>query len=467
MGKAMGRIEKPRPEAGSTANRQVGLRHLMAVSAVLAVPMAAVVQAYRTEKDGDIILAILAVAASLVGFGAFASHRMPRYSGFGWFLIGIGPILASVVIVGASTGWSVYGIVITIAFELPVVIGVVIHLLSRHRAVEQEALLWVLALASSRDRPLSTAVRALAGESPGGQRVRLRNLAGCLELGMSLPDALEFVPGTASPASRLIVRVGHDSGRLAEALADASAGRSADPPGWRTFGIKVAYLCFVALAIQWTGGFILYFVTPKFEAILRDFQVAMPPMTLWVIRASQSLSQGYTLPILATIEGLLLVYLIFAFVGFGNLDVPFLDRAFARRHAILILRSLGLVVAGDRPIGLGLKILSLWYPTGWVRERLEGASLATSHGHDWIEALRHFALIGRSDAAVLDAARRTGNLPWALNELAEGSARRLGYRLQAIGQVALTAVLLTLGAAVALLCVAYFLPLITMIEALV
>ena len=113
-----------------------------------------------------------------------------------------------------------------------------------------------------------------------------------------------------------------------------------------------------------------------------------------------------------------------------------------------------------------LKTLAESYPTIWVRERLAGVYLAAEQGHDWIDALHRFGLIRRTDVALLESARRAGNLPWALRELADSSSRRLQYRLQAFGQVLLTLALLGVGVFIGFIAVAYFYPLVRLIEGL-
>jgi type II secretory pathway component PulF len=67
---------------------------------------------------------------------------------------------------------------------------------------------------------------------------------------------------------------------------------------------------------------------------------------------------------------------------------------------------------------------------------------------------------------VLEAAERAGNLSWALRELAEGSERRLGYRMQALAQVLFPLIVILIGGIVFLLAVAYFSPLIRLVEEL-
>ena len=445
------------PRAWRARRRQLGLRHLMGLSVVLGIMFAGIAQAIRTEEPVDIIIAALTIGLGISALGAFLALRLERWGIVGWVLVCIGPTSVAVVLVASSMQLTVskmseldpWFLGAVVLYVLPVLIGTVVHIALRLRAAHQDALVWVLALAADRDRPLGPALAALADQSIGPAKVRVLRVAECLDSGLSLPDALEFVPRSVPASTRLLVRVGHDSGAMVEALRDAATGRSARPPGWVSFGTRVSYLCLVLICIQSVTTFVLYFVIPKFEAIYRDFGVSLPVVTRQAIRWGNLLGLRYALPSIAAIESLILLYIPFAFAGFAELSVPFIDRLFLRRHSVLILRCLAMIVEGGRPIGPGLQTMARSYPTAWVRERLAGVALATDHGLDWVEALRRFALISRTDVALLESARRAGNLPWALRELADGSARRLGYRLQAVGHVLMTLGLLTLGGFVA------------------
>lgn len=443
--------------------RQFGLRHIMGLSVVIGLVFAAVAQAEKTGKPSDAILAALAVATAFMAFGLFIALRLERWNVIGWIIVVLTPTILAIGTTAASGGGTPF----FVAFLLvPVLIGTLVHVTRRLRAAQQETMLWVLALTAERDRPLGSAVMALSEQSAGRNRVRLRRVAECLEFGLTLPEALDFVRKSAPASARVLVRLGHDSGALPEALRDAAASRSKNPPGWQTFGAKVAYLCLLLAVMQAIVGFVLYFIMPKFEAIFKDFGIDLPWMTVAVVRWSQWLTGGYLFPILTVLEWLLLLYLPFAFAGYAELKVPFFDRLFLRRHSVMILRGLAMVVEAGRPIGSGLKTLADSYPATWVRERLAGVYLAAEEGHDWIDALQRFGLINRTDLALLESARRAGNLPWALRELADSSARRLQYRLQVIGQVGLTLALLALGVFVGFIAVAYFYPLVQLIERL-
>ena len=73
-------------------------------------------------------------------------------------------------------------------------------------------------------------------------------------------------------------------------------------------------------------------------------------------------------------------------------------------------------------------------------------------------------MIRRADLAVLQAAQRVGNLPWAMQEMADSARRRFIYRLQAIVQAVFPAVVICFGLMVMFIVVALFLPLVTLIQ---
>ncbi|MGW8256393.1 MAG: type II secretion system F family protein, partial [Thermoguttaceae bacterium] len=88
-------------------------------------------------------------------------------------------------------------------------------------------------------------------------------------------------------------------------------------------------------------------------------------------------------------------------------------------------------------------------------------------GVSWSDSLRRRRLIQSVDQAVLQAAERVGNLPWALRETADSNRRRMAYRLNAIMQLAFPPIILCLGAAVMVVILAFFYPLIYLIYGLV
>ena len=68
-------------------------------------------------------------------------------------------------------------------------------------------------------------------------------------------------------------------------------------------------------------------------------------------------------------------------------------------------------------------------------------------------------LLGKTDLALLQAARRNGNLAWAAGEMADSNRRRFIYRVYALLQVIFPLVIVGYGLLMAAISVAMFLPL--------
>ncbi|MGP0065209.1 MAG: type II secretion system F family protein [Isosphaeraceae bacterium] len=363
-----------------------------------------------------------------------------------------------------TMGWLLLFVIIAMSFAMVVGLG---FILARLRTSRQDALLRILAIAAEGGMPLSTAVAAFADQFRGKARRRAMNVIASLNAGSLLPAALEETPKAVSRDAVLMAWVGQDTGTLPQALRLAGASRSAQLSLWMATASRLAYLMGMIVAVQAIVFYLVYFIVPRLQAIFLDFGLRLPELTMWVLRISRNSTEYAPVSFLVGIaELVLLVYIPFSFVGWMNYNVPILDRLLTRRHAGLIMRALSLVIESSRPIGLGLSTLANHYPTRWVRRRLRRAEADVRLGTDWIDALWKVGLFRRTDAEVLGSAASVGNLPWALRELAETCERRQSIRIRVFLQTLFPMVVILIGLGVATLAVAYFLPLVSLIQRL-
>jgi type II secretory pathway component PulF len=123
---------------------------------------------------------------------------------------------------------------------------------------------------------------------------------------------------------------------------------------------------------------------------------------------------------------------------------------------------LAISVENSRTINAGLGTLAQCYPTASIRVSLSAALVEIAEGDSWLGCLLRHKLIGKADYAVLQAAQRAGNLPWAMREMADTNRRRLAARMNALVQAAFPPVVLCFGALILFLGCALFKPLITL-----
>ena len=136
------------------------------------------------------------------------------------------------------------------------------------------------------------------------------------------------------------------------------------------------------------------------------------------------------------------------------------------RHSAVLLRWFAAAVRRQQSLRPMVAALATWYPSRLIRSRLRSVEAEFEQGGDWIDGFQRRRLIGRTDAAILRAATRAGNLAWALEEAAASAQRRLVYRLQTISQILMPLAILFVGGFVMLFAVGCLLPLVTLISEL-
>jgi protein transport protein HofC len=362
--------------------------------------------------------------------------------------------------------WFVLGLLSTVVTIVGTIFGVVIaFVVVSRRAARKDELLWVLAIAAQKNMPLAPAVAAFAAECRGRYRRRVRQLADMLAGGATLPDALDSLPDVVPESTRVAARIGWEAGALGKALRQEAALRTLQRPVWHAFAGRLLYLFAVMLVIQSVAGFIVYFIAPKFKRIFMDFGVELPAVTQLVTDWGELAIETLALPILLIVQ-FVVVAVLLAMSLSGRADWTFLGRVFRRMNTSVVLRALALGVEAGQPLTAGLGTLAASYPRWGIRQRLARALELVRGGRPWHESLEHERLILPVEAAVLESAQRAGNLSWALREMADGSDRRLGYRLEVWTHVLFPLAVLGIGFVVFLLVAGYFSPLVKLIAEL-
>lgn len=359
-------------------------------------------------------------------------------------------------ILGLLLSLNIFGVLIL------VVVGTI---LARRRRARQQAMLWTLAVAAKRSIPLVPAVEAFAAERWGLASQEVRVLAKLLEMGKPLPEALATVGGMVPEEALVPIRVGQELGALPEGLREATAPTGPIQAVWDQLAGKLAYLCAVVVFASGIIVFLVLKIAPAFQKIFADFEMKLPAVSAFGMFVwTRALGPGLFLGCIFLV--FLFFYAILRYVGVISWDLPLMSRVTRRLHAATILDSLAMAARQGQSLPRTVATLAGCYPKRSIRRRLHGLLVDLTRGMDCAASMRARGLISDADVAVLHAAERVGNLPWAMREIADGTRRRLAYRLQAWLQILFPTAIVAFGVLVMLFYLSYFVPLIALIQRL-
>jgi type IV pilus assembly protein PilC len=345
---------------------------------------------------------------------------------------------------------------------------VLLTVLDRRMKLEHQALLSSIAVAAEKGIPLPEAVLAYADEltSSGGRRALW--LVQALRQGVPLDQALSYGWIKCSTASRMAVRIGSSLGALGPALRNQAEAAEELETLVRPMFTRWIYLFTLLLTGESIVIFLMIYIVPVFDKMFQEFGLELPVVTISLIKFSRWIVMyGWMLLLpLTIIAAFLCIAGVFSYIGWLPRNAPVLNRMFRRYDGAIVLRSLALSIRRGQPLHGSLRLMADIYPLGLVRFWLAKVATAVEGGQDWCDSLRKVRLIDQTDAVVLRAAQGAGNLPWALEEMAESLLRREIYRWQAWYNIVSPAVVLLMGAFVGYICVALFLPLVEMIKGL-
>lgn len=378
-----------------------------------------------------------------------ALERQLQWHGWTLALIIVGLLMS------LATGW------LFLLMSLPLLW----HVVHSARMGRQTTLMWTLAIAIRQGLPLGPEILSASEGLWGRERLRLQLLSENLDAGMSLATSLERQPGLVPRSSVMLIRMGEETNMVAEALEACAVSYSRRHD--RESDLVNAQQAFLILllpliVIPNIVGFLCYYIVPKFKKIFEDFGTELPDMTIGMIQMADAGSGLAMLIVMGSIgAGALIVIMN---IRDWELDWPLLNVLAPRVNGPPVLRALALVIRENRSVTAGIQGMMWSHPRATVRRRLSHIYQSLQHGGDLAECLAQERLIRNGDIHLLRSAERVRNLPWCLEQLAEGMERKFWYRLRAVLEFGYPVAVLLLGAVVFFVVAGFFMPLVKLLN---
>ncbi|QDU91105.1 Putative type II secretion system protein F [Pirellulimonas nuda] len=328
----------------------------------------------------------------------------------------------------------------------------------------------VVIQAVRRGTPLERAASAQADRFGGIVGRAFRRFAGDLRAGADPADAIARRRRAFPRVAQGYAALAKQGGPLA-VVADESVHDTSLASGTRHVAalMHAAALGLIMLGVL---TFVLLKIVPEFSKIFDEFEIELPQIT----RSLVGLGDFVIATPIGTVIGaamLLAVPVILIICLCYALDLhvlsPLSDRWFYAQRRGQALRLLAVAVEHRLPLDVALQRLSSDPPclaSAVVRRRLARAAALVRSGDPWTSALFHAGLISDSEAPLLDATQRAGNLPWGLRMIAQRRETASSFRSDLIQQIGLPLVIIAIGMFMAFYACALFVPLVKLIEGL-
>ncbi|QDU94705.1 type II secretion system F family protein [Lignipirellula cremea] len=318
---------------------------------------------------------------------------------------------------------------------------------------ELRAIFATLAVAAEKGASLPATLDALGAERHDTLGRRLQDCCQAIRGGQSLRAALNQNFSLPLQA-RVSLRLAELTGNLASSLRIILVE---DPETDAELRKAKGRLAYFAIASWIAIMAVMMLATMSFRAapwrMVEEFGLPPAGFFRWTLAAGEY--AWYWVPLF------LLALLIAAYAGAVLSGIRlFRPRAY---ETPLLMSALGAAMRCGLPLTTVLPALRDEYPHGPVRRALDRAGAANLAGQSWTEALRQHRLLGDADTALLEAASRVRNLPWACDQIAHRHAIRRLRTLQWVAGTLAPLVLLLLACVVGIAAIESFSPLVHMI----
>lgn len=346
----------------------------------------------------------------------------------------------------------------------------------RRRAVERDVLTQLSAVLGQ-DVPLPEGLRAAAVSERPPVRQRLLQIAEATARGMPLPAALASAYPKCSGMTRSVIAAGYAAQQTSRGV--ALAEHTLAEREKQELRLERGTMVYVGAILFFTVGIItmlMIVVVPKFKEIFVDFDVQLPRVTVILIAWSNTLARwGAVLLAAMLLTAMLAAHLrtrprrpdaprwTTAVADALRWGLPIFGRMEQSQGLALALQTMRIAVSAGMPLGEAAGLAGDLDVNVRLRDRIRHFADLLRAGCNAGEAARRSAL-GPMTVLAFSAGARTGDMAAALRYAGEYHESLLGRWSTTLRQFAWPLCTLVLAGVVALVVLAMFMPLVTLIS---
>src|SRR5208282_3731726 len=319
--------------------------------------------------------------------------------------------------------------------------------------------------------PLTVALNSMTHlESRGIPADVSRELKQEVSEGRGLSDAMARQPRIFSDLYVNMVRAGEQSGSLVEVLRRMATHFMQFAEVQAKFTSALIYPAMVCCVGSGIIVFFMTFIMPRFIIIFSGFNVQLPLPTRMLIGFSQLL-QGYWWLLLFLMIMAVILFKRFqaSEAGARKLDewkmkTPVFGKVIKLNLFGQFGRTLGTLLQNGVPVLTALKITEAVMSNRLIKEAISQTRDAVTDGKTLAQPLAHSKLFPQLMVDLVRIGEETGDVPGALNNIADTYEGELQISLRVMTQLIEPALIMTIAVLVAFLMLSIFLPLFRLIS---
>ncbi len=316
--------------------------------------------------------------------------------------------------------------------------------------------------------PLPAGLRAAAQESESPRvAAGLRHLAAELERGRSLEDCLAHAR-QLPPYVAGLIRAAQRTGDMSVTLAAWTSNRRAARQHWRTIVAALAYPA-VAVVLAFAVFLLLgTMVVPTFRIMFSEFNLKLPAVTIYVLRASEFATRFFPLVTGSLVAIGVGTRLLGGRAGWSCLmtNLPLLGPAWHWTGVAEMLRCLGLLVGYRVPLPEALRLAADGVTDAYVGEQCRALAIRVEQGRSLTMSLVDLRTLPLSIVPMIRWGEQHDQLDSSLRSAAEMIESRLKVRTHVLAQIIPPLLFVFVGVSLASAIISLFLPLISLIQGL-
>jgi general secretion pathway protein F len=322
-----------------------------------------------------------------------------------------------------------------------------------------------LAVLLSAQIPLDEALRVLTGSEVGGQ---VNKIAALLQAhirdGLSLPAAMDKLPGAFPDYYRAAFAAGESSGeleRVCEVLAEFIESRLALRD---TTVNSLVYPLFVGAVSLVVAGILLMNVVPELALLFEQSGQPLPQLTLISIAIGNFLGANWP-SLAAGIVGLIVGLRLFLRRPAPRrlyhrilVQIPVAGPLARLKAAVLFLRTFSLVLAANVPAVSALRHAAAAIDNDVLRTEAAEASVLVEQGQRISTAMKSVSALPVIARQMLDSGESSGQLAQTTARAASLAERSLAVRSKRIATLLEPVLMMTVGGLVLVIVLSVLLP---------